>query len=369
MKVLMFATDRNIFKEGSEVRRRMIDYGKLVEEIHAVVFSRRSDNLAPLAVAENVRAYPTNSLSRWCYLFDAYRAAKKIIAEAPGRRLISCQDPFETGLAGYWLKRKFGLPLQLQIHTDFLSPHFARESTLNKIRVLIAKFLLPKADCVRVVSERIKNSLVAAGFSDRNVFILPIFTDEERISAPPKFNLRRKYPRFRRIILAVSRLSKEKNVGLAIAVMEEVAKRRAGVGFIVVGDGPELGFLKSRVEERELGESVVFEGRQEDLSSYYHGADVFLHTANYEGYGLVLAEAALAGRPIVTTDVGIASELRRKGADVFICPAGDVQCLTGGVLKALEAEPDVSLSRVTMADKKDCLAKMKESWQKCLSRG
>ena len=37
MKVLMLSTDENIFKEGSEVSSRILDYGKLVEELHVVV--------------------------------------------------------------------------------------------------------------------------------------------------------------------------------------------------------------------------------------------------------------------------------------------------------------------------------------------
>jgi len=45
----------------------------------------------------------------------------------------------------------------LQIHTDIMSPYFARESVLNRARVQIAKFLIPRADAIRVVSPRIKN--------------------------------------------------------------------------------------------------------------------------------------------------------------------------------------------------------------------
>ena len=201
------------------------------------------------------------------------------------------------------------------------------------------------------MSERIKNSLVAAGFSDRNVFILPIFTDEERINAPPKFNLRRKYPRFRRIILAVSRLSKEKNVGLAIAVMEEVAKRRAGVGFIVVGDGPELGFLKSRVEERELGESVVLRaGRKTSLLIIT--APMFSAYRQLRRVRPGSGGSGLAGRPIVTTDVGIAFRASAKRRRCFYLSGGRRPMFDRRRFEGLGGGADVSLSRVTMADKR-----------------
>ena len=37
MKVLMLSTDKNIFKEGSAVRQRMIEYGNIVEELNIIV--------------------------------------------------------------------------------------------------------------------------------------------------------------------------------------------------------------------------------------------------------------------------------------------------------------------------------------------
>jgi len=45
MKVLMISTDRNIFMEGTEVRERMVKYGRLTEELHIIVFSKSSSDL------------------------------------------------------------------------------------------------------------------------------------------------------------------------------------------------------------------------------------------------------------------------------------------------------------------------------------
>ena len=38
----MISTDRKIFEEGSAVRARMIEYGKLFDELHIVVFTKRN---------------------------------------------------------------------------------------------------------------------------------------------------------------------------------------------------------------------------------------------------------------------------------------------------------------------------------------
>ena len=124
MKVLSIGSDRNLFIEGSDVRRRVVEYGKLVEELHIIVFSTRKLHITNymLCVADNVFLYPTNSWSRWFYIFDALKIAKFALKNN-AQWLVTAQDPFESGLASWLIKRKLRIPLQLQIHTDFLSPY------------------------------------------------------------------------------------------------------------------------------------------------------------------------------------------------------------------------------------------------------
>ncbi len=378
----MISSDRKVFEENSAVRRRMIEYGGLANELHIMVFSTRIRNqelgIRNEKIAENVFIYPTNSLSRWLYIFDTIHLGKKILSTPytihPTPWLVTTQDPFESGIAGWRIARAFGAKLQIQVHTDFLSPYFAKESILNKIRVLIAKFILPKADCVRVVSIRISDSLIANNYKLKAVpAVLPIFVDTSKIqNAPLTINLHKKYPQFDFIILMASRLSKEKNIGLAVDVMNEIIKKYPKTGLVIVGSGPEENSQKSKVKSQKLQNNIIFEPWQNDMISYYKSADLFLNVSNYEGYGLALLEATISGCPIVTTDVGIAQELQKSGANVSICPVGGEGCLTGNISTTLSSlggakslwTPPISLSE---PNKSEYLKKYAESWQKCLN--
>ncbi|MDP3764362.1 MAG: glycosyltransferase [bacterium] len=361
MKVLMLSTDENIFKEGSEVLARIVDYGKLVEELHVVIKSSQKIN----KVIGNIFLYSTNSFGVF-YFWNAYRISSSIIRNWKleiKNCVITCQDPFELGLVGCFLKFFKSVPLQMQVHTDFLSPYFKKGSFKNKIRVILARRIIKRADNIRVVSERIKNSLKAKSYKLKaRIDVLPIFIDTQKIKdAPVNIDLHKKYPN-KFIVLMASRLTKEKNIGLAIEAMVEIAKKYPQALLLVVGNGPELEKLKAI--SYKLRANVIFENWSNNLSSYYKTADLFLLTSNYEGYGRTVIEATGAGLPVVMTDVGIAIG--------SVYPVGSKRELIkqlGILVESKEKRLEIFKSQEKFLSfynsKEDYLNKIKQSWQNC----
>lgn len=384
LRVLVIGTDRNIFKEGSSARERMIEYGKSFRQLHIIIFTRRFQKLKAEKISESVWIYPTKSWSRLFYPFDAVRVTKREFGKFLPKiiSVISTQDPFETGVAGWLIARKFKLPFQIQIHTDFLSPYFWKESLLNKIRVITGKFLIKKADCIRVVSERIKNSLLKAKIPPSRpqpkITVLPIFVDIEKIkNTPANFDIHKKYPQFSFIIMLASRLEKEKNINLAIEIIRKLTRVYPKIGMIIVGDGKERGSLKNLVIKYNLQKNIIFEGWQNDLISYYKTANVFLSTSLYEGYGLTIIEALACGCPIVSSDVGIASEMISEGESGFICPVNDKKCFTRRIQEIMEipslkeklsVTSKMLLSEKITSTKEEYLLKYQQTMVECLNQ-
>ncbi|MCH7883416.1 glycosyltransferase [Patescibacteria group bacterium] len=365
MKVLMISRDRKIGDRNSEVAMRIASYGKFVEELYIIVFSKGGFQDQHF---NNIFLYATNSRSKWFYIFDAYRIAKRVIRQhhlEVRNSLITCQDPFETGAVGYFLKRKFHIPLQLQIHVDFLHPYFKKDSFFDRMRVLMARFLLPHADGVRVVHRRIAESLKAKSYRLKSEpIILPIFIDIEKIrSTIPSFDLHQKYHEYNFIILMVSRLVlPQKNITLAIKSMSEVIKRHPKTLLLIVGDGPARNYLESMIKDYGLEDNIKIERWTNNVVSYYKTTDLFLLTSHYEGYGMTLVEAAAAGCNILSTDVGIAHDILPE-ENIF--DMDSIRDLEEKLLKAIKGEllPSNPLKFIT---KENYLQRYKESWQNCL---
>ena len=321
-KLLMISTDHKIFEEGSDVRARQAEYAKEWKEVHIVVFEKRSKGKEArnrkMVIAPNCWAYPTQSWSRFIYPFDAIRLGRFIIAKR-GITEITCQDSSLTAMAGVALKKEFHIPLEIQIHEDIGSLRFTY-SFQNRIRKMLAISYLPKADKIRVVSNRIRDYLTGTlKIGDSKIAVRPIFVDVEKIkNSPilPEANLHTKYPQFEKIVLMASRLTKEKNIELAIRSWSEVISQMPKAGLVIVGEGHEKKKLEQLISRLNLKEAIIFEpwADQATLYSYYKTADLFLNTSLFEGYGMTLVEAQAAGCQIVSTDVGVAMEFGARVA-------------------------------------------------------
>lgn len=371
MKVLMISTDRKIFEEKSAVRQRIIEYGSIVEELHIVIFSKKG--FSREKIGDNVWIYPTNSLSRVFYILNAVKIGKRIIKDfklSNTSLLITSQDPFETGLVGWFLSRATKVKLQFQIHTDFLSPHFSIGSALNKMRVFIALFLIPKADCIRVVSSRIKESVIkSTKIKESKIVILPIFVDVEKFRKKDiKIDLHKRYSQFDKIILIVSRLEKEKNISFAIRAFSETLKKYPEAGLVIVGDGSEMQKLKKMVDKYDIKKSVVFLGWQDDVMDYYKTADLFVSSSDYEGYGMSILTAYVFGLPILTTDVGLVGDVIKKD-EVSVCGIGDLECFIDKMIIALSGEVKLlNKSKVILqgvVSQEKYLIDYKKHWRDC----
>jgi len=85
------------------------------------------------------------------------------------------------------------------------------------------------------------------------------------------------------------------------------------VDLLVVGVGAELDAWRQRVAQRGLGQRLTFLGFRDDVPRMLAAADVIVHPARYEAYGLGVHEAICRGIPaIVSAGAGVTERLSNE---------------------------------------------------------
>jgi glycosyltransferase involved in cell wall biosynthesis len=121
-------------------------------------------------------------------------------------------------------------------------------------------------------------------------------------------------------LLYVGRLSPPK---FPLSVLEALASRRKHAWTLdVFGDGPWRQAVTDRARELGINDRVIIRGFSNEIPEALADCDLFLHPSMTEGFGLTLAEALLAGVPVIASDLPATREL--TGSDgTGLLPPGD----------------------------------------------
>ncbi len=345
MNVLMISNDRTMAMDKEKAigdsQDRHIVYGKYLSNLFIVSFSGKTKGLKVKKLSDNVIVYPICYTNPFSYLWEAYSTAKRLCQENK-IDVITTQNPFVPGLIGYLIKRKFNLPLNIQLHgVECLDNSFwLAESRLHYFLNALWKFVLRKADSFRTISQKLENYLTKdLNISPDRIVNFPISTELSRFVGTGQENdLRAKFSTYEHIVLFVGRLSKQKNAQLLLRATPTILQRFPATLFLVVGDGPERTRLQGLVNKLEIGDNVIFEGKvtNELLPAYYRLCDIFVFPSNYEGWGMVAIEAMFCQKPVVMTDVGCAGEAVIDGKNGFVVLVSDVNALAQKIIYLLE---------------------------------
>jgi glycosyltransferase involved in cell wall biosynthesis len=128
-------------------------------------------------------------------------------------------------------------------------------------------------------------------------------------------------------ILTVGRCVRAKRFDRFLRVVAAVRQRSAvPVCGVLVGDG--AGRTRLEADAVELGlapESVEFHGLKATVIDFYHDADVFLLTSDWEGTPNVVLEGMACGLPIVATRVGGLPDIVADGeVGYLVCPNDEI---------------------------------------------
>lgn len=173
----------------------------------------------------------------------------------------------------------------------------------------------------------------------RRVHVIPNHIDLPLRAQPPIIAPAEVLDDDRRCVLAVGRMSEEKQFSKLIDAFATLASRFPRWDLVIAGDGPDRPELEARIAAAGLGNRVRLPGAVGNIGDWYARADIFALTSRFEGFPNALLEAMAHGVPPIAFDCLTGpSELIRDAENGLLVPLNDTEGLVEGLAKLMGDE-------------------------------
>ncbi|CAA6825354.1 MAG: Alpha-1,4-N-acetylgalactosamine transferase PglJ [uncultured Thiotrichaceae bacterium] len=209
-------------------------------------------------------------------------------------------------------------------------------------------YLYPKAHAVITPSQDAATDLSAISqLTEAQITVvpLPIIADDLLIQAKEAVNhpwLEDDIP----VIISVGELTDRKDQATQLRALAIILKQQA-CKLLVLGKGKNEATLKQLAKALDIENHIDFLGFQDNPFKYIYRANIFIHTAKFEGFGMALVEALALGKPVVAANcMGGPAEILQHGKLGELVDVGDSQALADAILRTLHSPNSTVAERI-----------------------
>jgi glycosyltransferase involved in cell wall biosynthesis len=138
------------------------------------------------------------------------------------------------------------------------------------------------------------------------------------------------------VLINVGRLHPQKDQMTLVRMMSTIREARPEAKLLIVGEGPERGPLQQEIHARGVQDAVLLVGERHDIPELLAIADVFVLSSRAEGFGIVVAEAMAAEKPVVAFDLEPLREFVEDGRSGYLVTARSPEALAAAALKVVD---------------------------------
>lgn len=144
----------------------------------------------------------------------------------------------------------------------------------------------------------------------------------------------------RSVIGNLGRLVHQKGQDLLINMVEGLKSGGQDVSVVIGGDGELMATYREMIDKKGLSDTITLAGHITDTTTFLREIDIFVLPSRWEGFGYVLAEAMLAGKPIVAFNVSSNPELVINGVNGILVSWCDTKAFENAIVELVN-NPDL----------------------------
>ena len=342
LNILMFASSRRI---GLTYHLTCLSRGLKRRGLNVIVLSSDKEQVKGLAEElkqEGIKHYKLDYIDEKS-LYSLYRNAKEIstIINSENINIIHVNGFFHL-FKSYLASKLASIKKKAAI---VLTVNVIRPNSKNKKSTyIIFTRLMRLADFVIAVSQIQRQKLTASGLSPSKVTVVHNAIDFERFDkkisqktyAIAPFD---DFETNRKIVACIATLNPWKGHKYYLKAASIVLRTFPNIRFLLVGDGNLRHDLENYALRLGITENVVFTGwvsRDKGIYQILSNVDVGVMPSLSETFSHALVELLAAGKPVVTTPVGVAPEIFKEGKVGFMVPPKDSNALAKAIIRLRE---------------------------------
>jgi glycosyltransferase involved in cell wall biosynthesis len=267
--------------------------------------------------------------------------------------------------AGVDAARELNVPLVVEVNAPLLiEQQEYRKLALGDVAAAIEHGVFSQAHAIVTVSSALRDYVIAHGADGERVTAIGNAVDTARFNAsvaPRDLGL----PQGAFTIGFTGSLKRWHGVDVMMEAFRIAQARAPELHLVVIGDGPERGWIDGFVRGARLEQAVTMTGwiNHHDLPSALAAMDVAIapypYSTDFYFSPLKLFEYLASGRSIVASGIGQITELVRDGENGVLVQPGNVEALVDAIL-ALRANPALA-ARLALAAAREGA---KHSWKR-----
>ncbi len=170
------------------------------------------------------------------------------------------------------------------------------------------------------------------------------------------------------VFATCGRISREKGFDLAVNAAEILKNKGVSFAWLFIGDGAERQQIEHLIHEKQLNNEITVTGFRKNPFPYMNMCSIYVQPSYEEAQPLVLLEAMILGKPVVSTDTVGGKTILENGKKGVLTDF-TAESLAAGILALIESpEKRVSFSNLcSLADDRAARQIYTDKWDALLS--
>jgi glycosyltransferase involved in cell wall biosynthesis len=272
-------------------------------------------------------------IMEFSYSLYAYRKLNKAIREHKPDVIYERYNLFMP--AGIWAKRKFRLPLLLEVNAPLFEERVKYNSiVLKTLAKWTERYTWRGADCVLPVTEVLARKVFSEGVHQKRITVIPNGIDLDKFGEMPNSEeAKAKLGLSERVILGFTGFVREwHGLDKVVDILKNNTREKRHL--LIVGDGPARASIERRAAELGVSDQVTITGvvKRDEIATYVATFDVALQpdVVDYAS-PLKMFEYLALGRAIIAPDKDNIKEIVQHKKNGYLFKSGSNEAFINGI--------------------------------------